>query len=252
MSEKAMLIDVSRCTACRGCQVACKEWNQLPAETTVGFGGPGYQNPPDLSANTLTLVYFREVEEDGKLRWLFRKHQCMHCTDAVCVELCPVGAVQKHEMGFTFVDESKCIGCEVCEKFCPFDAARRDEETRKLSICKFCIDRVTNGMTPACAKTCPNGAIQFGDRDALLARARELCADTRRGPLRIYGEREMGGLHVLYILKDDPLRYGLPRDPRKPDPFTAYTFLQRTLARRSNRDAVLTAAALKYFGQVQV
>ncbi len=250
MSQKALLIDVSRCTACRGCQVACKEWNQLPAEATAGFGGPGYQNPPDLSARTLTLVYFREVERDAKVSWLFRKHQCMHCTDAVCVELCPVGAVTKHEMGFTVVDQDRCIGCEVCEKFCPFDAARRDEETRKLSICRFCIDRVTNGLAPACAKTCGSGAIQYGDRDTLLARARQVMAGPGKEHLRLYGEREMGGLHIMYLLADDPVKYGLPHNPRKPDPFAVYAFLQQTLPRLVSRDAVLTAAALRYFGQV--
>jgi formate dehydrogenase iron-sulfur subunit len=248
LSEKAFLIDVSRCTACRGCQVACKEWNKLPAETTNGFGGPGYQNPPDLSAKTLTLIYFREVEANGEFRWLFRKHQCMHCTNAVCAELCPVGAVQKHETGFAIVDESKCIGCEVCQKFCPFEAARRDDKTRKLSICKFCIDRVTNDLMPACAKTCSNGAIQFGDRQAMLAQARQVCAASTRGPLRIYGEREMGGLHVLYILRDDPVRYGLPYNPRMPDPMAVYSFLQKTLGSQPNRDAILAAAAVKYFG----
>ena len=54
MREKVELIDVSKCTGCRSCQIACKQWNELPALSSVNRGN--YQNPPDLQANTWTLA----------------------------------------------------------------------------------------------------------------------------------------------------------------------------------------------------
>ena len=73
---KAMLIDSSRCIGCRGCQVACKQWNDLEGEetsflpsqkdTAEEFASRGYQNPRDLSDKTWTLITFNEVEKQGR------------------------------------------------------------------------------------------------------------------------------------------------------------------------------------------
>ena len=71
MAEKINLIDVSKCTGCRGCQLACKQWNQQPAKQTENYGT--YQNPPDLQSNTWTLIRFQEIAEKDKVKWLFRK-----------------------------------------------------------------------------------------------------------------------------------------------------------------------------------
>ena len=166
MAEKATLIDVSKCMACRGCQVSCKQWNQLPAESTKNTGT--YENPADLSPHTYTRVLFRETSTGGDLKWQFRKHQCMHCTQATCVELCPSNAAFKNELGFVEIDPKRCIGCGVCEKFCPFEVPHVDHEANKAKKCGFCLDRVNNGLEPACVKTCPTGALQFGDRRELL------------------------------------------------------------------------------------
>ncbi len=97
MAEKVKLIDVSKCTGCRGCQLACKQWNQLPARQTKHCGT--YQNPPDLQPNTWTLIRFQEVVEKERVKWLFRKDGCMHCTDAACVKVCPSGALHYTELG---------------------------------------------------------------------------------------------------------------------------------------------------------
>src|SRR3990170_9127193 len=207
MAEMAILIDVSRCTACRACQVACKEWNQLPGEATTFTGS--YQNPPDLSATTWTLVQFRETSEGDGLRWRFRKAQCMHCTDAICHAVCPNDAITKYPEGNVVINQERCLGCLRCVENCPFQVPRLNPVTKKTVKCGGCIDRVMNGLPPACVKSCTSGAMQYGLRSRLLREAK-----ARRDKLFpngvIYGERELGGLHVLYLLPQPPARYGLP------------------------------------------
>ncbi len=63
-----VLVDLGRCTGCRGCQVACKNWNQLEAEETTFFAGPGYQNPAGLSDRTFTFVQYFELAGKTKAR----------------------------------------------------------------------------------------------------------------------------------------------------------------------------------------
>ena len=251
MDEKAMLIDVSKCTACRGCQVACKQWNQLPAETTKNTGT--YENPPDLSSSTFTRILFKEELIKGQFKWLFRKEQCMHCTDAGCIRVCPVDARAKNEFGFTEIDIKRCIGCGLCVNGCPFNIPRIDNTTNKATNCWFCLDRVINGMEPACAKTCPTGAIKFGDRSDILEYAHEVMAQSENGDMYLYGEREFGGLHVLYLLPESPELYGLPTGAATGiNEYQAFALLEQYLESSPIKEAVLTAATLKYFGHVHV
>lgn len=207
---KAMLIDTSKCMGCRGCQVACKQWNELAAVRTKSNGS--YENPAVLSASTWTRVEFRERYE----QWLFRKHQCMHCTEASCVAVCPTGAAY-HQGEFVLIDQGQCIGCGYCVEACPFTAVHRDEPRGTAQKCTLCIDRVTNGLTPACAKTCPSRAVQFGERtDLIIAAQRRVQNLIALGNIRarLYGETELGGLGVMYVLTEPPSAFGLPESPR--------------------------------------
>lgn len=207
---KARLIDTSKCMACRGCQVACKQWNGLPSESTEQLGT--YENPPELSGHTWIRVEF--IERPGE--WLFRAHTCMHCTNASCEEVCPTGAIS-HQGEFVIIDQEWCIGCGYCVQACPFDVPHKDEITGTARKCRFCIDRVSNNFEPACAKTCPTGAIQFGERVDLIAAAHNKVQTLRANShpnACVYGENELGGLHTIYVLTDSPLVYGLPEAPQ--------------------------------------
>ncbi len=251
MNEKAMLLDFSKCIACRGCQVACKEWNQLAAVATKNTGS--YENPPDLTPTTYTRIIFKEVEVKGQLKWLFRKEQCHHCNNAACVKICPVDARSKDEFGFTEIDVKRCIGCGLCVKACPFTVPRVDNRTNKSTSCTFCLDRVVNGLPPACAKTCPPAAIKYGGRSEILDYAYEVMAKANGAKLYLYGEKEFGGLHVLCLLPEKPTLYDLPitAETEVSNEFQAVAYLEKTLP-ASIKEAVLTAACLKYFGRVRV
>lgn len=250
MEEKAMLIDTSKCTACRGCMVACKQWNQLSAVQTKNTGS--YENPPTLTPNTFCKVVFREEVIDGKVRWLFRKEQCMHCTTAACVSICPVDARSKDEYGFTEIDKNKCIGCGACAAVCPYGVPQLDSTDRKIKNCWFCLDRVLAGMKPACAKTCPAGAIKYGTRADMLKVGKDAALKSG-GKYKLYGENEYNGLHMLYVLEAAPEKYGLPAVVAAlPDKFEMYALLEKNLAGSPQKTEVLTMAALKYFGNVHV
>jgi formate dehydrogenase iron-sulfur subunit len=218
VARKGMLIDVTRCIGCRGCQVACKQWNQLPAEKTHFTGS--YQNPPKPSSKTWTLIMFIEPQE-GKTRWLFRKQQCLHCTEASCVYVCPTGAAKRREDGVVLIDQAICTGCKNCVESCPFKTPQFDAAAGVVKKCNFCVDRVDNGLEPACAKACPTGAVIYGEREKILQTARErqqAFAKAHPGVVpRIYGEKEeLGGLGVVYLLPETASLYGLPERPRLP------------------------------------
>ena len=206
MEEKVMLIDVSKCTACRACQVACKQWNKLPAEKTQQRGT--HQNPPDLTPATWNLVRFTEIPlKEGGMRWLFRKDNCMHCTDPACQRACPVpGCIFKTPEGAVVIDKEKCIGCEYCVNVCPFGIPRFDPATKKVYKCTLCWDRISQGQIPACAKTCAPGAVTFGSKDKMIAQA-YARAKTLGGDAAVYGDKFVQGTHVIYVLPEKVRMY---------------------------------------------
>jgi formate dehydrogenase iron-sulfur subunit len=202
---KAMLIDTVRCTGCRGCQVACKQWNDRAAEETEFFGGPGYQNPEDLSKETWCLITYNEVKINGRFEWVFGKKQCMHCLEPACVSACPVQALERVDTDqVTSVRYVwyKCLGCRYCMLACPFLVPRFEFDSPNpfITKCTFCWDRQEQGQIPACAKVCPTGAITFGERDDIIAEAkRRIASNPSVYRHHIYGLEEAGGTCVLHI-----------------------------------------------------
>ena len=241
---KAFLIDTTKCIGCRACQVACKRWNELPGEKTQFTGS--YQTMEDTDYNTFTLIKFTEVSDGGNMQWLFRKKQCMQCTEAACIKACPTQAITKHKEGFKIRDDSKCVGCGMCVSACPFGVPKKDEKAMKVRDCVFCANRVVNKMAPSCQKTCPPGALSFGERDQVLDMAKKRVADlkTKFPKAYLYGESELGGLGVMTIITESPGVYDLPENPKVAEHVEALEEFYRMVGIKNQaRDTILKLVA---------
>ncbi len=210
---KTFLIDTSRCTACRGCQLACKEWHELPANKTKQTGS--HQNPPDLNPYNYKVVRFHDyMDETGVIRWNFFPDQCRHCQIAPCKETGDLyieeAIIQDEKTGAILYTEktrqfTKDQAKEIIEA-CPYNVPRRDEKTGLLTKCTMCNDRVLNGMPPSCVRACPTGAMQFGERDAMLKLAEERLAVVKKDwPKAILADPD--SVNVIYLLIDKPDTY---------------------------------------------
>lgn len=199
--EASFLVDTTKCIGCRGCQIACKQWNQnLTDKTTMGST---FTNPPNLNSKTYTNIAFFESEQNGTLSWNFARNGCFHCKKPACVSVCPVEALVKTPEGPIIYREPRCIGCRYCMLACPFNIPKYEWEkvSPRIQKCNFCYDRLLAGMIPACAKSCPTGTITFNDSiEKNLQEAKKRIAE-HPGEYHnhIYGEKEAGGTSVLLL-----------------------------------------------------
>ena len=171
--SKGFFIDTTRCIACKACQVACKQWNRLPAEETVNRGD--LQNPADLSSTTYKLVRMSEEMIDGKVNWLFFPDQCRHCLVPPCLLWAQntEAIYQDKETGaVVYTAATQKLEADDIIKVCPYDVPRLGRDGL-LAKCTMCNERVKNGMAPACVKTCPSGTLNFGNLEAMRSMAAE-------------------------------------------------------------------------------
>jgi formate dehydrogenase iron-sulfur subunit len=233
--------DTSICIGCKACEVACKEWNELP-EDGYNFTAKSYDNTEALSADTWRHVAFVEkpavqqpvttvdlglprvgppepAPEDTGVEWLMSSDVCKHCTHAACLDVCPTGALFRSEFGTVVVQADICNGCGYCIPACPYGVIAQRKEDGRAFKCTMCYDRLKVGEEPACAKACPTDSIQFGPLDELRERADNRLADLHgRGvdAARLYGadpDDGVGGDGAFFLLLDEPEVYGLPPDP---------------------------------------
>jgi formate dehydrogenase iron-sulfur subunit len=211
---KTIFVDTSRCTACRGCQIACKEWHELPANKTTQYKWGSHQNPQDLNPNNYKLVRFSEHLDNGVIRWNFFPDQCRHCELAPCKEMGDLyieGAIVRDEKtgAVLYTDKTKGFSTEQFEEIresCPYNIPRRNEKTGVLTKCTMCNDRIHNGMPPACVKVCPTGTMNFGERSDMLklAEARLAVLKKQYPDARLADPDEV---NVIYLLIDKPENY---------------------------------------------
>ncbi len=210
--QKAVLVDARRCIGCKGCQVACKAWNDLPAEKTDA-SQKEYTNPLYFSPITWKVVHFKEIGEydntkpgTGGLKWRMLADNCKHCIQPSCVSVCPSGALWKRSDGPVLYDLDRCIGCGYCEMACPWGIPRFDEELHSIRKCTMCHDRIDQGLEPACVATCPTDALQFMTLEEAQRRGRQAEAEG----LHVYGLSEVGGTSWIYISDVPFSEFGLP------------------------------------------
>ncbi len=227
-NDRTFLIDTTRCTGCRSCQVACKQWNQMKAEETTFFQGEGYQNPAHLSENTLTAVKFIDGWRYGRNEFAFYKEMCMHCNEPACVSVCPVSAFIKTPEGPVIYDAKRCIGCRFCMIACPFGIPKY-QWSKGLPLvvkCSGCFSRVKEGLIPACAKACPT-AITYGSRQEMINEAnRRITAHPGKYMSRIYGLEEAGGTSVLYLSSVPFNELGFKKVTQRPLPSLTWAALR--------------------------
>jgi formate dehydrogenase iron-sulfur subunit len=202
----AFFIDTTVCTGCRGCQVACKQWHDLPAEKTRNRGT--YQNPPDLSFHTYKIVRMTEDSNDGRLQWLFFPEQCRHCIEAPCLEAAgePSAIFRDAATGaIVYTPVTRELAADDIIQACPYNVPRKGPDGT-LAKCDMCIDRVRNGLQPACVKTCPAGAMNFGARQDMLrlAQARRDQVASRYPNAMLVDPEEVS---AIYLIAFEPNRY---------------------------------------------
>ncbi|MEM5787873.1 MAG: 4Fe-4S dicluster domain-containing protein [Syntrophobacteraceae bacterium] len=208
MAGKSILVDTTRCTACRGCQIACKNWNQNGASATKNLGT--HQNPSDLDGNTFKLVRFSEVMNDGKVGWYFFADQCRHCLEPPCKDsiegYADDGVIQDEATGaIVWKEAAKEAAFDELRSGCPYDIPRQNAKGQPVK-CTMCIDRISNGQQPACVKICPTGAMNFGERDEILKLANERVAALKAK----YPKAQLldaDQVRVIYLVTDDPKKY---------------------------------------------
>ena len=212
--------DTSVCIGCKACEVACKEWNQLPSNAE-GFLGDSLDNTGNLDGQTWRHVKFIDNVPDETMgvgngkAFLLMSDVCKHCQHASCMDVCPTGAIVRTEFDTVFIQHSVCNGCRNCIAACPFDVIDIDPDQNVARKCTLCYDRLQGGMEPACAKACPTESIQFGPLDELRAKADKRLADLHEQGMseaNLYGhdDKVYGGLNAFFLLMDKPEVYKLP------------------------------------------
>ena len=228
--------DVTVCIGCKACQVACHQWNDLPAWTADQprdgkkvtlpvLSGDSYDNTRSLSDVNWRHVKFIERFSSDPQRtdaaWIMMSDVCKHCAHAPCLDVCPTGAIIRTEFDTVYIQEPACNGCRDCVSACPFGVIHMGRRSHVAQKCTFCYDRLKQNLPPACAQACPTRSIQFGPLGELRKAARQRLGQLQREGVtdaRLYGAdgEVLGGLNAFYLLRGEPEVYGLPSNPQVP------------------------------------
>src|SRR5712691_3924021 len=240
--------DTTVCIGCKACQVACHQWNDLPAghgppeDSPEGLRRPhpSYKSPPGTGRVSLPLLSGNSYDNTGSLSdvnwrhvkfiekfspdrkeaaWLMMSDVCKHCANAPCLEVCPTGAILRTEFDTVYINPPACNGCRDCVSACPFGVIHMSEDRGTAQKCTLCYDRLKKGLTPACAQACPTESIRFGPISHLKKKAAARVSQLQGEGVtqaHLYGADEtvLGGLNAFYLLVDKPEVYGLAWNPK--------------------------------------
>jgi Fe-S-cluster-containing dehydrogenase component len=161
MKKLALLTDIDLCIGCLACETACKQEHNLP-----------------VSTKWMSVVRVGPVMAGGRLVMDFVPMHCRHCENPPCMVACPVGAISKRSDGIVLYNEETCIGCKQCIEACPFGAAQYNPDVQRAQACNLCVERVDQGLLPACAQNCPTQALVFGPPEDFALRKRKAQAQS--------------------------------------------------------------------------
>jgi formate dehydrogenase iron-sulfur subunit len=256
---KGFFTDTTVCIGCKACEVACKQWNQLPDDGML-FTGMSYDNTVHLGASTWRHVAFVErpaalpgqltAHQNGGFSWLLMSDVCKHCARAGCLEACPTGSIVRTEYDTVYVQPDICNGCGYCVVACPFGVIDRLQDDGRAWKCTLCYDRLKDDLEPACAKACPTDSILFGNMDELRHKADQRLRQLREHGVTeayLYGadkESQPGteGLNAFFLLVDEPEVYNLPPDPVVPTRKVGESWASMLVAAAGMALAALAAA----------
>ena len=276
--EVGFFTDPSVCIGCKACEVACKEWNEVPDDGFT-WSGNSYDNTGHLGASTWRHVMFLEQDRqkgnqvtgsmglrpypksgiqnpqsEDPFRWVFLSDVCKHCEEAGCLEACPTGSIIRTETGTVFTQDDVCNGCGYCVVSCPFGVIERRPEPLPNAggafKCTFCYDRQKSGLVPACAKVCPTESIVFGRLDDLRALAKERVQHLKQSgyaDAQIYDpiDTSVRGIHAFFLILGEPEAYGLPPKPQIPTIYLKSAWIAAFAAAIAS--IVATLAAFAFF-----
>lgn len=179
MGQMGFYFDMTACTGCKSCQVACKDANDLPI-------GSFYREARDFEGGTFPNMWAATLSMG-----------CNHCDDPICAKNCPTGALRKDsETGLVIQDHDACIGCQMCVWSCPYGAPTYNEEQGKSGKCDGCKTKfLDKGMQPACAGACTTRALRFGEIAELISQ----YGDNATSDLSILPPSEM--THPNFLVK---------------------------------------------------
>ena len=219
----AMFTDTSLCIGCRACQVACKQWNELPLEEPEWTGG--YQNHAALHRQDLPAraLHREAAGRTASSQWLLMSDVCKHCAQAGCLDACPTGAIYRTEFGTVNINQDVCNGCRYCVSVVP---VRRGAPSTTTPGAPTSAPSATTASTTGSGRPAPRRArpspSSSGSATSWSPKAEKRVAKLKEmgyTGAQLYGADSngpLGGLNAFFLLLDKPSTYNLPEKPLLP------------------------------------
>ncbi len=177
MARYSILIDVTKCTGCYNCFLACRD-------EYYGNDYPSYSAAQPLDGQFWMQI--KEIERGTypKPKAAYIPTPCMHCESAPCMDAAKDGAVYRRDDGIVIIDPEKAQGQDAIAKACPYRVIYWNAEKQVPQKCTLCAHRLDEGeKQPRCVESCPTGALVFGDLDDPNSDIAKLATEANTGEL---------------------------------------------------------------------